>query len=80
MLHVLIKSHCQATTVMILYQSTESTYMPDFGLYNITPIPEVFGMIEIEELASFHPVQMHDIKNSPSSFLISLRNLPILFS
>ena len=70
-------SHCSVPTVTILYQCTEFSFMPDF--YKINPIP-VFSTVNIEELASFYPVQMHNIKSLSTKFIISLRNLPILFS
>ena len=64
---------------MILYQSTESTYMPDFGLYAINPIPGRFAQVNIDDLATFHPIQLHIVENSPAQFLASLPNKPILF-
>ena len=65
---------------VLLYQLTKSTYLKDMGLYKVEPIEE-FDTIEIEDLASFHPMQLHYLEVSPSEKLIlaSLRNQPILF-
>ena len=55
--------------------------MPEFSLYKIKPISDQFGIVDIEELASFLPIQMHEIQNLSFSdpFILSLRNKPILF-
>ena len=58
-------SRCSVPTVNVLYQCTEFSFMPDF--YKINPIP-VFSTVNIEELASFYPVQMHNIKSLSTKF------------
>ena len=76
---IAIKSHF--VVPILLYQLTKSAYLKDFGLYKINSIHEKFATVEIEELASFHPIHLH-IVNQPSSenlVLASLRNKPILF-
>ena len=66
---------------LLLYQLTKSTYLKDLGLFKVQPIPNEFAIIEIEDLASFHPMQLHYLEVSPSEEVIfaSLRNQPILF-
>ena len=68
------------TSVNILYQFTESTYVKELSVYKILPTAGKFGIVNIEDLATFHPMQLHNVKHSPEPFIVSLRNKPILFS
>ena len=58
----------QEETIVIIYQRTESFYMKELGLYKVTPIAGEFGTVNLNDLATFHPMQAnHIIRNSGNS-------------
>ena len=68
--------------VMIVYQCTKSTFLPEFGIFKIEAIAGKFSIVKIEELALFSPLNLYTVNYlSLDRFTaVSLNKKPIIFA
>ena len=68
--------------VMIVYQCTKSTFLPEFGIFKVEAMAGKFSTVKIEELALFSPLNLYTVnKLSLDKFsAVSLNKKPIVFA